>query len=254
MPCVPEIYDQGETWTDDVVLIRRLVSALGQLRILEPFCGTGRIFIPLASDGHELVGIDQAHYMLEHARNKILQLPAEIRHRITLMETDVIGAKWPEGFDVVILGGNCFYELASPEEQEQCIMNAVKSLKPGGYVFVDNDHMEGDLDPSWCKSGIWKGFPTGTCADGTRVESVWEVIWFDISLRLIRYRRQTRIIHPDVTVVEKEYMQQKHPVSAGEVQQYLEKHGFVIERFYGDHIGNPCSDTSERAIFWARKS
>jgi SAM-dependent methyltransferase len=254
MPCVPEIYDQGETWTDDVVLIRRLVSALGQLRILEPFCGTGRIFIPLAIDGHELVGIDQAHYMLEHARSKILQLPAEGRHRITLMETDVIRAIWPEGFDVVILGGNCFYELASPEEQEQCIIYAAKSLKLGGYVYVDNDHMEGDLDPSWRKSGIWKGFPTGTCADGTRVESLWEVVWFDIPLRLIKYRRQTRIIRPDGTVVEKEYMQQKHPVSAGEVQHLLDKHGFVIERFYGDHIGNPCFDTSERAIFWARKS
>jgi hypothetical protein len=170
------------------------------------------------------------------------------------METDVIRAIWPEGFDVVILGGNCFYELASPEEQEQCIIYAAKSLKLGGYVYVDNDHMEGDLDPSWRKSGRWKGFPTGTCADGTRVESLWEVVWFDIPLRLIKYRRQTRIIRPDGTVVEKEYMQQKHPVSAGEVQHLLDKHGFVIERFYGDHIGNPCFDTSERAIFWARKS
>jgi len=223
------------------------------LRILELFCGTGRIFIPLAIDSHELVGIDQAHYMLERARSKINPLPEGIRHRITLMETDVIAGMWPEGFDVVILGGNCFCELASPEEQEHCIINAAKSLKPGGFVYVDNDHMEGDLDPSWIKSGQWKGFPTGTCADGTRVESVWEVVWFDIPLRLIKYRRQTKIIHPDGTVVEKEYMQQKHPVSAGEVQQWLEKCGFVIERFYGDHIGTPFADSSERAIFWARK-
>jgi len=253
LPGVPEIYDQGETWTDDVDLIRRLVSGLGQLRILEPFCGTGRIFIPLATDGHELVGIDQAHYMLEHARNKISQLPAEIRHRISLIEANVLMSDWHEGFDLVILGGNCFHELASPEEQEQCIINAAKSLKPGGYVFVDNDHWEGDLDPVWRTSGIKKGFPSGTCADGSRVESTMETIWFDNSLRLVKFRRQTRIVHPDGTVMEKEYLQQKHPVGAVEVQQWLEKYGFVIEHFYGDHSENPYLDTSERAIFWARK-
>jgi SAM-dependent methyltransferase len=253
MPCVPEIYDQGETWTDDVGLIRRLVSSLRQLRILEPFCGTGRIFIPLATDGHELVGIDQAHYMLEHAHHKIDQLPAEIRRRITLIEADVLMVDWHEGFDLVILGGNCFHELASPVEQEQCIINAAKSLKPGGHVFVDNDHWEGDLDPRWRTEGVKQGFPSGTCADGSRVESTMETIWFDNSLRLVKFRRQTRIIRPDGSVVEKEYVQQKHPVSAGEVRQWLEKHGFVIERFYGDHAENQYSDTSERAIFWARK-
>jgi len=55
-------------------------------------------------------------------------------------------------------------------------------------------------------------------------------------------------------VIDVEYVQQKHPVSAVEVQTWLEKYGFVIEETFGDRAGNPYTDQSERAIYWARKS
>ena len=147
-PHIAEIYDQTETYTDDVELVRNLIRGRGSLWILEPFCGTGRILIPLALDGHELVGLDQAKGMLARARTKIGQLPPKVQHRITPAKADVTREEWPQGFDLVVLGGNCFYELATPQEQEGCIVSAAASLNPGGYVYVDNNHVEGDLDQS----------------------------------------------------------------------------------------------------------
>lgn len=252
-PHVAEIYDQIETYTDDVELIRKLVGEYGPLWILEPFCGTGRILVPLALDGHEIVGLDQAKGMLARAQTKIHQLPEDVQRRITLTKADVTQEAWPQGFDLVVLGGNCFYELATPEEQERCIVSAAASLNPGGYVYVDNNHMEGDLDESWRKPGVSQGFPTGTCADGTRVESTMETIWYDAPRRLVKLRRHTRVTLPDGSMIEKEYVQQKHPVSTVEVQAWLKTHGFVIERLYGDRAGNSYTGASTRAIFWARK-
>jgi len=252
-PHIAEIYDQSETYTDDVQLIRRLIGARNSLRILEPFCGTGRILIPLACDGHTLTGLDQAAGMLERLRRKMAHLPHETGRQITLVWADVIQVGWPEGFDLVILGGNCFYELATPAEQESCLRSAALSLNPGGCVYVDNDHMEGDLDPAWQRPGAGRGFPSGTCADGTRLESTTETIWFDAPHRLVRFRRSTKVTLPDGSLVEKEYIQQKHPVSKIEVQTWLEAYGFVIEQVYGDRNGNPYTEASNRAIFWARK-
>jgi len=252
-PHVAEVYDQTETYTDDVGLIRTLIGERGPLRILEPFCGTGRILVPLVLDGHELVGLDQAKGMLAHARTKISQLPGEAQRRITLTEADVTCEKWPQGFDLVILGGNCFYELATPQEQEGCIVSAATSLNPGGYVYVDNNHMEVALDDSWKKPGVSPGFPTGTCADSTCVESTMETIWYDAPRRLVKFRRCTKVTLPDGSIVEKEYIQQKHPVSTIEVQTWLKTHGFIVERMYGDRAGNLYTETSNRAIFWARK-
>jgi len=250
---IAEVYDQSETYTDDVELIRNLIGERGHLRILEPFCGTGRILIPLALDGHDLVGLDQAKGMLARAWAKVRQLPWEVQRRITLAEADVTREEWPKGFDLVILGGNCFYELATPQEQEGCIIFAAASLNPGGHVYVDNNHMEGDLDESWQKSGVSTGFPSGTCADGTYVESSIETIWWDARRRLVRFRRCTKVTLPDGSIIKKEYVQQKHPVSAVEVQTWLEAHGFVIGRLYGDRAGSPYAETSSRAIFWAKK-
>ncbi len=252
-PHIAEIYNQIETYTDDVELVRNLIGERGPLRILEPFCGTGRILIPLALDGHRLVGLDQAQGMLARARAKTRRLPREVQRRITLSEADVTCEEWPQGFDLVILGGNCFYELATPQEQEGCIISAAASLNPGGYVYIDNNHMEGDLDESWRKPGVSQGFPTGICADGTYIESTTETIWYDAPRRLVKFRRCTQVTLPDGSIVEKAYIQQKHPVSTVEVQTWLETHGFIIERTYGDRAGNPYTETSSRAIFWARK-
>jgi len=55
-----ELYERRETYADDVDLIRRLIARGGPLNVLECFCGTGRIALPLAQDGHCVTGIDIA--------------------------------------------------------------------------------------------------------------------------------------------------------------------------------------------------
>jgi SAM-dependent methyltransferase len=252
-PQIAEIYDQVETDTTDVELILRLIGNQPSIRILEPFCGTGRILIPLALAGHKLVGLDQAAGMLARARMKVARHAEKYQRNITLLEANALDENWPTGFELVILGGNCFYELSDPQEQEKCIRNAFAVLNPGGYVYIDNDHMEGDLDESWRGSGVRPGFPSGKCKDGSVFETTMETIWVDIPNRLARFRRCTKVTLPDGRRLTKEYLQQKHPVSAGEVQAWLEKPGFIIEQFYGDHDGKPYTDQSDRAIYWARK-
>lgn len=250
---IAELYDQSETETADVALIRRLIGANRPLRILEPFTGTGRILLPLAVDGHSVVGMDQSHGMVERARQKAAGLPGDIQARIVILEQDVTSGEWPTGFDLVIMGGNCLYELATPEEQAAVIKKAAHALKPGGYAYVDNDHMEGELAASWQDLTPARRGIAGVCADGSRVESWMQTVWFDTSKRLARFKRWAETTLPDGEKVVREYYQQKHPVSAGEVQGWLESSGLIIEQQYGDRDASPYSPTTNRAIFWARK-
>ncbi len=251
---IAEIYEQIETQMGDVGLIRTLIAESRPLRILEPFCGTGRILIPLALDGHELWGVDQAKAMLDCARAKAAQLPEDAQRRITLTEADVTATAWPGDFDLVILGANCFYELATAQEQEGCIASAAEALRPGGHVYVDNNHMEGELDEDWRRPGVNANrFPTGACADGTRLQGTIETIWYDAPRRLVRFRRTVRVTLPDGRTTSREWVQQKHPVSAVEVRMWLERHGFIIEQTYGGRDASPYTPTSGRAIFWARR-
>ena len=253
-PHVAEFYDIHETHSQDVELIRRLIAGRGWIRILEPFCGTGRILIPLAKDGHELVGLDQSRCMLDRARARIALLPADIHAAVTLVQADALAGDWPGGFDLVLLGSNCFYELSSPQEQETCVAFAAAALKPGGHAYVDNDHMEDAVPAAWLPAGPRPGgFPRGTCADGTRLESVNETLSFDLQTRLWRARRSITITSPEGTARTVEYVHQKHPVRFAEVRGWLQKHGLTIEQTSGDREGHSYTNDSPRAIFWAAK-
>ncbi len=250
---IAEMYDKQENHTHDIKLVQKFLRGKSGLNILEPFCGTGRFVIPLALDGHSILGIDQSQTMLQLAQKKIKALPNDVQKRIHLKCADVTVETWPTGYDLVILGFNCFYELATPEEQEFCIYQASRACKPGGYIYVDNDHMEGELDAAWQDMNHKYVYLSGTCEDGYQVKNTRKTVWFDIQERLARFERRYQITSPEGIVTEYQFTQQKHPVSKDEVQILLEKYGFEVLAVYGDHSANPYHEHSLKAIFWARK-
>lgn len=250
---IAEIYDRAETHRDDVALILSLIGDRDR-RVLEPFCGHGRILIPLAEAGHTVMGMDCSAYLLRSLEDRLRRLPARVRSRVSFRQSDVIADEWPHGFDVVLLGANCMYELATPDEQELCIQAAAGALDHGGYLFLDSDHMEGGLDPSWCRPGVRYGvFPTGTCADGTGIRGTTETIWFDAAQRLVRFRRTATVVTTDGRTHETEWIEQCHPPSTEEMSGWLQKHGFVIEELWGSRHREPYNHDSDRAVIWARR-
>jgi len=252
-PHIAEFYDSWETETDDVDLIRQLINGMGKLRMVEPFCGTGRVLVPLAQDGHELIGLDQSQAMLDRARDKLAEL-SDGRANAKLILSDATEGDWPGEANLVLLGGNCFYELADAEEQEACVASAAAALKTGGYVYVDNDHMEDEVSPAWLRPGRRTTvFPMGQCADGTRLTGTTELLSVDFEKRMWRALRGIVLEFPDGTSTAMERIQHKHPVRYSEVEGWLNKHGFRIEQTFGDRKGSPYKDDAPRAIFWARK-
>src|ERR1700755_591501 len=168
-PHVAELYDQLERTLADAALIRQLLPAGARARILEAFCGSARLAAELVGDGYRVVVRDQSACMLARGRERVRGAAPDVRDRLTLHEADVVAQPWPTGFDGVILSINCFYELGTGDEQERCIAAAAAALHPDGYLYVDNNHMEGDLDEHWRTLRASGVFPTGRCADGTRL-------------------------------------------------------------------------------------
>lgn len=248
-----QLYDQLETQTEDVALLREMIGNSKPLKILELFCGNGRIFIPLAQDGHTIVGIDKSEAMLSGARRKVQQCSPDVQKNITLRHADITTTEWPTGFDLVILGANCFYELATAQEQEQCIQWAHQSLKPGGYLYLDNDHMEGELAADWCNIGQKTVRPTYTCPDGATIFYTMETLSVDRVKRIWRARYTTEVTTPNGEKLKAERIQQKQPPSTQDMHHWLNKHGFETLHLWGDRKKAPYTDASDRAIFWAHK-
>jgi len=250
-PLLAELYDQSETYLDDVELLRSLISDSGPLYILECFSGTGRILIPLAQDGHKITGIEMAPSMNARAAAKIAGLNRDVQDRVTLKVRDALDGQWGAGYDLVIMGANAFYELPWPEMQERCIQFAHEALLPGGRLFVDNDDYKGDWGkgPFGEKRVIFKG----EGADGSFGCSTMEGLRFDEEQSILYMKRTWFIRTPDGVENCVEYLCSKHPVGAEEVEGWLDKYGFQILKMFGDRHGNPYTSESARAIFWAKK-
>jgi len=90
----------------DKILARlgELNVPLGKIRVLEIGCGTGRVSIPLAEAGAEVVASDFSPRMLEILRESI---PRGLKGSVETVEADwnkvdLVSQKWEKNFDLVI--------------------------------------------------------------------------------------------------------------------------------------------------------
>ncbi len=245
---IADIYDQSETYADDVDLITKLIGNRKSLKILEPFCGTGRIAILLSDAGHHVTGFDNSPAMLRRAKEKYGN-----SEDLKLELKNVIDDEWGRGYDLVILGANCFYELAVPEEQELLIRKATQSLKSNGYLFIDSNFMEGALESDWKTIGQKRRSLCGIAEDGSEVITEMEIESFDEENKTTVFRRFITVYKPNGQVLKKQFRQQKHPVSNSELCNWIERHGFKVIEHFGDRLGAPFTEESNRSIYWLKK-
>lgn len=248
---VTELYDIFETAVEDVQLIKELIIGNGQLNILECFSGTGRILIPLAEDGHKITGIELSPNMVKRSHKKINSLNVNVRKNIEIRNSDVMGGNWGCGYDLIIMGANAFYELPSAESQERCIKLASESLVPGGFLFIDNDDYKG----GWEKNDFSKERIVfeARVTDGTYGQYTSQDSSFDEEQNILYYCHKLYTTKPNDEKEFFEFHAQKHPVTAGEVKEWLQKYRFEIIHQFGDRNGSPYTQESRRAIFWAKR-
>lgn len=106
-------------------------------RVLELGAGTGRLALPLAAAGVEVVALDSSAAMLDRLAAK----PGS--DAVTRVVGDMVGPL-PDGpFDVVLLARNTFFNLTTEADQRACAAAVAAVLAPSGSfaleAFVPDD-------------------------------------------------------------------------------------------------------------------
>ncbi|HSA66520.1 MAG TPA: class I SAM-dependent methyltransferase [Methyloceanibacter sp.] len=102
--------------------------------VLELACGTGRLTIPIARDGHEIVGLDVSSAMLDAARCKAKQ--ARVREA-TFVRTDMRSFALGGRFALVIVSCNSLAHLTTNDDLKACFSRIREHLRPGATVAFD---------------------------------------------------------------------------------------------------------------------
>ena len=105
--------------------------------VLELGCGTGRILIPTAEAGVEVVGLDASHDMLMIARSKLEVVPPEVRRRVQLVEGDMRRFAVDRSFSLVTIPYRAFLHNLDVEDQLQTLRRVREHLSDNGRLIFN---------------------------------------------------------------------------------------------------------------------
>jgi SAM-dependent methyltransferase len=138
-----EIYDAlaaslipGSSVEGDVDFYRRLAGETGG-PILDVGCGTGRVAMALAADGHEVVGIDLSAPMLRLAELRRETLSAEAAARLSFQQADMTTLDLGRDFALVVAPSRVFQFALTTDAQRQALAALRSHLRPDALLVLD---------------------------------------------------------------------------------------------------------------------
>ena len=240
----------------DVELFQALARRTGG-PIVELAVGSGRIAVPLAEDGHHVVGVDIDEAMLARARARIAKAGSRAAARIELVECDLteaasnsaVGAAGP--YQLAILALNSVLILNTPERQRAALRSLAGLLAPGGLAVVDTwipipadlTAFDGRLSLDWLRTDPETGNEVAKQS----------AAWFDPVSRVVTLVTLFDEGRPGEAPVRWTRNDVLRFVTVDELISYATDAGLQVEQVAGDHELSPLSPGSDRAVLLARK-
>jgi ubiquinone/menaquinone biosynthesis C-methylase UbiE len=242
-----EFYDEIYDFVDDIPLYMEYAKSAGGL-VLECGVGTGRVAIPLAKAGINIVGIDLNQKMLAIACEKLAKEHAEVRKRVKLVEADMRNFRLKERFSLATIPFNAFLHMLTVEDQEATLKSIHKHLKPNGrlIIYVFNPDLT-------------------RIQNVVRLEKVKQVkdqVIMRFATQSFDFPNQTTTVQWIYDFVKSDGSVKRHVLSPlklrylfyDEMRQLLARTGYETETVYGDEKKAPFQSNSRLMIFVARKS
>src|SRR5262245_18819588 len=121
----------------DIGFWQRLASGI-RGPVLELGCGTGRIAVPLARAGINLVGIDRSDRMLARAAGRAAAFRSRRRGKLALVRGDIRDLPFgSQSFGCGIGAYGILQSLLSDRDLGATLRSAARVLKPGGLLGID---------------------------------------------------------------------------------------------------------------------
>lgn len=128
-------YDRRyEARSEDVDFYKRRAKGKS---VLEYGAGTGRMTLPLARAGSEVMAVDVSQSMLDLLSERVRAEPKATRQRISVKKGDMRTFSTSRRFDLVIAGFHTVCHLYSNDDIRTFLKQAYRHLKPGGHLEFD---------------------------------------------------------------------------------------------------------------------
>jgi SAM-dependent methyltransferase len=234
-----EFYDHVTSYRDreDVSFFVEEARAAGG-PVLELGCGTGRVLVPTARAGVEIVGLDSSPSMLALCRRRAEAEAPDVGARITLVEGDIRRFDIARTFQLVTLPFRPFQHLLTVEDQLSCLAAIRRHLPPGGRLLLDlfNPSLEMLVNPP--REEIFPE-PDFDMPDGRRVRRGHRLPACDRFAQVNQVELTYHVTHPDGRTERLVHAFPFRYLFRFEAEHLLVRAGFEIEAVYADYDRTP---------------
>lgn len=224
---------------------------------LELGCGTGRVMIPVAEAGVEVVGLDGSPAMLEKLRAKLPTLPETVRSRMRVIQGDMRNFDLGQQFALVYIPFRAFLHLLTVEEQKAALACIRRHLRDGGRLALN--FFNPALEVIAGATRRWQPFFEApreefVKANGNRVV-VWNPRHYDAVNQIIESFLVNEEIDSSGRVVDRQYV----PLTLRWIYRFEFEHllaacDFEVEALYGTFDRQPFTREEQELIWVAHKA
>lgn len=235
---------------DDVEMYRQFAARTGG-PVLELGCGTGRIALPLARDGHQVTAVDISSGMLAVLRARLAQEPPDVAARVQIVQMDMRRLVLNREFALALCPLNTFMHMTTQADQMAVLGSAYRHLIPGGRLVVDVASPLAML--------LIPGGEALSLQSELRDEVSGQTVQKFTSARFDHARQMQYLtllydeVGADGAVRRSTLRTELRYVFRFEMQLLLERAGFSVEEVYGSADLEPYDALSEKMIFVARR-
>jgi len=222
------------------------VAAGADGRVLELGCGTGRVAIPLARSGVDLIGVDRSAPMLDRARTRTSRMP-RTSGTISFVRADIRNLPFRRrSFSMVLAPYGILQSLIRERDLTHTLQSVARVIRRGGTFGID---LVPDL-PNWSEYDNkvqLRGRAKGG-AHFTLVESVHQ----DRRRHLTTFK-QEYIEHRGARESRHRFELTFRTLTVAQMSKRLEASGFRVDSVLGDYRGRPWDERADVWIILAKK-
>ena len=223
--------------------------------VLEVGCGTGRVLIPTARAGVDIVGLDLSPHMLAVCRERLGHESTAVQSRVQLVQADMRNFNLERTFRLITVPFRPFQHLITVDEQRECLESIRRHLADGGRLILDlfNPNIE-----TLASRQAGKEFgeePEFVTPDGRLVIRRHKIVAHDRFNQFMQIELLYYITHPDGHEERLVHAFSMRYLFRFEVEHLLARCGFEIENIYANYDRSPYgSQYPDELIVVARKA
>ena len=224
-------------------------ACAGARSVLELGSGYGRMLSTLARVGRLVVGLERDAQLLAAAKRNVHRLALAKRRSLRLVQGDMRRFELVQRFDYALLPYNGLYCLLTKRDALSCFRAVRAALEPNGKFVFDVWNAEGFHREQALHASMDDPEPIVTLRHAARTWDVFERSRIRRSLQRLNvtydYLPREAGSPVRIAIAQRYYR-------APELDELLERAGFVVQQRYGDFSGKRFTARSAQLIVVAR--